>query len=75
MRYVESESRSAERRAGVFISLDVLVMMGIAVVAVVVMVLIAIVPRIGIPAGVGVTVATLLFTVWTQYAGRAGGSR
>ncbi len=54
MRYVESEIRSAERRAGAFI---------------------VIVPRIGIPVGVGVAVATLLFTAWTHYAGRAGGPR
>ena len=75
MRYGESDSRSMERRAGVFISLDALVMTGIAVVAVAMMVLIAMVPRIGIPVGVGVAVATLLFAVWMQYAGRAGGSR
>ena len=75
MPYVESESRPAERRAGVFISLDMLVMTGIVVVAVAVMVLIAIVPRIGIPVAVGVAMATLLFMVWAHYAGRAGGPR
>lgn len=75
MRLVEYESHSVERRAGVFISLDVLVMAGIAVVAVAVMVLVAVVPRIGIPVAVGVALATLLFTVWAHYAGRAGGSR
>ena len=74
MRSVEPESRSAGRRAGVTF-LDVLVILGIAVAAVVVMVLIAIVPRMGIPVGAGATVATLLFTVWTRYADRAGGSR
>ncbi|HEU5159200.1 MAG TPA: hypothetical protein VFU43_19545 [Streptosporangiaceae bacterium] len=73
--YVESEDHSAERRAGVFIPRDALVMLCIALVAVAVMVLIAIVPRIGIPVAVGVAVATLMFTVWSQYAGKAGGSR
>ena len=76
MRYVESESHSMERRRpGVFISLDVLVMLGIALVAVAVMALIAIVPRMGIPVGAGATVATLLFTMWTRYAGRGRSSR
>lgn len=75
MPYVESENHSMERRAGVFISLDVLVMMGIAVLALAVMVLIAIVPQIGIPVAVGVALATLLFTMWTHYASRAGRSR
>jgi ABC-type anion transport system duplicated permease subunit len=67
MPYVVYESRSLERPAGVFISLDALVLTGIAIVAFAVMALLAIVPRIGIPVGVGVAVATLLFTVWTQY--------
>jgi hypothetical protein len=64
-----------QRRPGVFISLDLLVALGIALVAAAVTVLIAIVPRLGLPVGAGATVATLLFTVWTRYAGRGGGSR
>jgi Flp pilus assembly protein TadB len=67
MRYVEYDSRSMERPPGVFISLDALVLTGIAIVALAVTVLIALVPQIGVPVGVGVTVAALLFTVWTQY--------
>jgi hypothetical protein len=59
----------------VFISLDMLVMMGIAAVAAGVTVLIALMPRIGIPVAVGVAVATLLFTMWAHFAGRNGGSR
>lgn len=50
-------------------------MTGIAMVAVAATVLIARVPQFGLPVGVGVAVAALLFTLWTQFSGRDGESR
>lgn len=74
--YVESEDQArAERRPGLFIPWNVLVMVGIVVVAVAVTVLSAVLPQVGVPIGVGVAVAALLFGVWTQYPGRDGGPR
>jgi hypothetical protein len=79
MCYVESENQrdSARRRAGVFIPWSVLVAVSIMMVATAATVVTMLVPTIGLPVAVGVTVAGFLFSTWTwtQRPGRDGGLR